>query len=150
MDRNILLFFQYKGIKITDNRSQFYSFQKKIFPCYTEGSKREKEQGGVKNMLGSPQSISLAQTLIISLCGICIVFLCLICLIIAIKLIGIIFTKIGSGTDTTSGNKTQSVTRDDTRAEKEREEISAVLISAVSHASGIPLEKMRVKSIKEK
>ena len=90
-------------------------------------------------MLGNPDSISLLQSIIISLCGMCIVFLCLSCLILAIKLLGGIFQGLtGTGVRSVSPVKT---------TQEMDEDAFAVLICAVSEASGLPLGSFRIKSI---
>lgn len=91
-------------------------------------------------MLGNPESLRLLDVLSISLSGICIVFLALGCLILAIKVLGFVFQE----------RKPKSIVE----AKKEEdnsleEEAYAVLLSVVSEASGLPLDKFRVISIRE-
>lgn len=101
-------------------------------------------------MLGNPETISLIQTILISLFGMCIVFMCLACLIIAIKIMGILFVKLGLGDHSQgkgAGPGVKPVQPDTVQSDNG---VYAVLLCAVSHAAGIPLDKMRIKSIKEK
>lgn len=100
-------------------------------------------------MLENPETISLIQTILISLCGMCIVFLCLACLIVAIKIMGILFMRLGLGDhlqEKGSGTGVKPVQPDTVQGDNG---IYAVLLCAVSHAAGIPLDKMRIKSIKK-
>lgn len=97
-------------------------------------------------MLGNPDSLGLGEVLLISLMGMVIVFICLIVLILAIKLMSQIFIAAGSGK---AAPEKKTAPAPAAKPAGLDEETYAVLLSTVSDATGLPLDKFRVVSVTE-
>lgn len=98
-------------------------------------------------MLGNPDSLAVNEVLLISAIGLAVVFLCLACLIVAIKIMSTIFQAMGK-------NKKPAAAPAKAAAPAAKpagldEETYAVLLSTVSDATGLALDKFRVVSVTE-
>ena len=97
-------------------------------------------------MLGNPDSLAGSEVLLISLIGLAVVFLCLACLILAIKLMSTAFEATGKNKKPAAPAKAAAPAAKPAGLD---EETYAVLLSTVSDATGLALDKFRVVSVTE-
>ena len=101
-------------------------------------------------MLGNPDSLAVNEVLLISVIGLAVVFLCLACLIIAIKIMSTIFQAMGVGNKKPAAKQpAKAAAAPAAKPAGLDEETYAVLLSTVSDATGLPLDKFRVVSVTE-
>ncbi len=98
-------------------------------------------------MLGNPDSLAVSEVLLISVIGLAVVFLCLACLIIAIKIMSTIFQAAGKNKKPAAPAKAAAAPA--AKPAGLDEETYAVLLSTVSDATGLALDKFRIVSVTE-
>ena len=97
-------------------------------------------------MLGNPHFLSKGEVLLISVIGLAVVFLCLAFLILAIKLMSTAFEAMGKNKKPAAPVKAAAPAAKPAGLD---EETYAVLLSTVSDATGLALDKFRVVSVTE-